>query len=135
MKKLTFLFVLIFALIGCSDKPSDNEIEEQIVGNLLSNGGDEIFRIENFEKTNGFEKDSKTYIADVKYELVFKKSLHEVAQQLKQESQESPFGRMGAELGVMALKMQFGSFEAGHKVSKEEKISFNKTENGWQVAE
>lgn len=135
MRKLPFLFALIIILSGCSGKPSENDIEKQIVVNLLSNGGEEIFQVENFEKTNGFEKDSKTYIADVKYDLVFKKGIQELAQQLKTESQGSPFGAVGAGLGIMALQMQFGNFEAGHRIAKEEKVIFIKTENGWHISE
>ncbi|MDF1762998.1 MAG: lipoprotein [Oleibacter sp.] len=135
MKKLIYIFALSLAFIlsGCSGKPSDGEIEKQITGNLLSDGGDEIFIVENFKKTNGFEKDSKTYIADVKYELVFKKGLQELAQLLEKESQSSPFGAMGASLGMMALQMQYGNFKAGHRVEKEEKVTFIKTENGWRI--
>ncbi len=135
MKKLPLLFALFLILSGCSGKPGDNEIEKQIVENLLRDGGDEIFQVENFKKTNGFEKDSKTYIADVKYDLVFKKGIKELAQQLKKESQGTLFGAMGAGLGVMALQMQFGNFKAGHRVLKEEKVTFIKTENGWRISE
>lgn len=135
MKKFIFAFILslVCILAGCSGRPSDSEIETQITGKFLSNGGEEIFAVENFKKTNGFEKDSKTYIADVRYELVFKKSLQELAQTLKNESQQSPFEAMGAGLGVMALKLQYGDFKAGHRVEKEEKVTFIKTENGWRV--
>jgi len=134
MKKIVFLFAILL-LTGCSGKPSNDEIEEQVVGNLLSDGGEEIFQIENFKKINGFEKDSKTYIADVKYDLVFRKGIKELAKHLKQESKGSPLGAFGAGFGIMALQMQYGNFKAGHRVTKEEKVTFIKTENGWRISE
>lgn len=135
MKKFFTIIALSFAFIlsGCSGKPSDGEIERQIIGKLQGNGGVQILTVENFKKTNGFEKDSKTYIADVRYEIVFKKGFPEVAQLLKQELQGSPFGAMGESLGMMALQMQYGDFKAGDRFVKEEKVTFINTENGWRV--
>ena len=134
MKRIACLLML-FILAGCSGKPSNRQIENEVVKNVLSDGGNELFQVENFVKTNGFEKSEHTYIADVKYDLVFKKSLEEVAQQLKNESQGSPFGALGSGLGILALNMQFGNFEAGQRVNKEEKVTFIKTENGWRIEE
>lgn len=133
MKKFLMIIAMALCLVGCGNKPSDSEIKNQVVGNLLSDGGKDMFAVENFKKTNGFERDEKTYIADVEYELVFKKGLREVAQQLKQESQGSLFGDMGVGVAVMALQMEHGDFKAGHRVSKAEKIIFIKTENGWRI--
>lgn len=93
-----------------------------------------MYLIENFEKTNGFEKDSKTYIADVKYVIVFKKGVAELSEDLKRKSQGSAFGEMGTAFGVLALQMQYGNFKAGHRVEKEDKIVFIKTENGWRIS-
>lgn len=133
MKKFLMIFAMSLCLVGCGNKPSDSEIKNQIVGNIMSDGGDDLFKVENFKKTNGFERDEKTYIADVEYDLVFKKGLREIAQQIKRESQGSLFGDMGAGVAVMALKMEHGDFEAGHRVGKAEKVTFIKTENGWRI--
>jgi len=135
MRKLSVLFALFLILSGCSGKPSDNDIEKQIVGYLLSDGGNEIVQVENFEKINGFKKGLKTYVADIKYDLVFKKGIKELTQQLKNESQGTPLGAMEARLAIEMLQMQFGSFEAGHRILKDEKVTFIKTENGWQISE
>lgn len=131
MKKALYLLVIL--LVGCSGKPTDSEVEQQMVGNILSGGGSEIFQVENFQKVNGFEKDENTYIADVKYDLVFKTGVKDMAQQLEQKSEASPFSKLGAGLGIMALQMQYGNFEAGHRVTKEDKVTFIKTENGWRI--
>ena len=132
MKKLLPL-LLVFLVCACTGKPSISEIEEQVVGKLLSDGADEVYAVENFEKTNGFEKSANTYIADVKYDLVFKKGIKDFALELKSDSHGSLFQQLGAGLNVMALKMQFGNFEPGQRVSRAEKVVFIKTEKGWRI--
>lgn len=135
MKKFLMIFAMALCLVGCGNKPSDSEIKNQVVGNIMSDGGDDLFKVENFKKTNGFERDEKTYIADVEYDLVFKKGLREIAQQIRQESRGSLFGDMGAGMATMALKMEYGDFEAGHRVGKTDKVVFIKTEKGWRIDE
>jgi len=129
MKYIMYLF-MVFLLVGCAGKPSDGEVKKQIIASILSDGGEKTFNVENYEKINGYEKDSNTYVADVKYDLVFKKGMKEIAQELKQQAKGSPFG---AGLGVMVLQMQFGNFEAGHRVTNDEEITFIKTEKGWRI--
>lgn len=67
MKK-TFAIVLSVILAGCSAKPSDGEIESQVIPKIRDNFvyPDKI-QIERFEKFNGFQKDEKTYVADLEY--------------------------------------------------------------------
>lgn len=133
MKKIVYMFVLLL-LAGCSGKPGSSEIEQQIVESLLKDGVEEIFKVENFEKINGFEKDHNIYIADIKYDLVFKKGIKELSHQLKQESSENPLAAFGGIGFIMALQMQYGNFEAGNRVTKEEKVELIKTENGWRIS-
>ncbi|MBO1927492.1 membrane lipoprotein lipid attachment site-containing protein [Thiomicrorhabdus sp. 6S2-11] len=136
MKKI-FLVSIMLLLTACSGSPSEGDIEDQVTEKLLGDGGDEYFEIDNFEKTNGFDKDDRTYIADVKYDVVFKKSLKEIAKEMEKEAKNSgsPFGAAGAGFGVMALSMEYGNFKEGHTVTKEEKIKLIKTENGWRISE
>lgn len=125
--------ILSLLLAGCSGKPSDSEIESAIVGKFLADGGDQILQVENYQKINGFEKDSKTYIADVRYDLIFKKSIKELAQQLKQETNGSPREALEAGLTIKLFQMQYGDFEAGHRLTQERKVTLIKTENGWRI--
>ncbi len=115
MKQLMFLIILIFTVSNCLAKPNNKEIEKQVLQSLSN----ELFLVENYKKTNGFEKNSKTYTAYVNYDIVFKKSLQDFAEQ-------SP-------LEAMALQMQFGDFKPGFRVMKEERVMFIKTENGWRI--
>lgn len=129
------VLVLMLILLGCSGKPSDVEIESLFVENLLKDGGEQLFQIDNFEKTNGFEKDSKNYIADVKYDLVFVKSLSEISERLVLESKHNILNSLGAGIGLLSLKVQYGNFKAGHRITKEEKVTFIKTEKGWRISQ
>lgn len=133
--KISLYICALLILAGCSGKPSSNEMAQQIEASLQGNGGADLFKIENFQKLNGFEKDNNTYIADVRYDLVFKKGIKEIAQQLQQDAKTSPLGTFAAGFGVLALQMQYGEFKAGHRVPKEDKVTFIHTENGWRIDE
>jgi hypothetical protein len=131
MKKISLLILLIFVLAGCSDIPDESEIQRQLLEQKLDNGVDTIFGIESFEKTNGYEKSPTIYIADVQYEIVFRKGLNELKKELVVGN--SPLESMQAELFFASLAMQYGNFEAGYRVQRTEKITFLKTENGWMI--
>lgn len=133
--KAPAIALAILLLAGCSGKPSRSQMEEQVVAHLTSGRGGELFRIENFEKLNGIKKDDVTYVAEVRYDLVFKKGLKEVERQLNGASQDSPLGALAAGFGAMALRLQYGEFEAGQRIPKADKVTFLKTDNGWRLEE
>lgn len=122
MKFLTIILLAI-ALTACSGKPSDGDIKAQYIENAMKGKDPSLSGIENFEKVNGFQKDERTYIADVKFDVIFKKSFDEVAKETKRD-----FGGM---LKLTALEETMGRFKAGHKISYEDKLTFTKTEKGW----
>ena len=132
------IFLIVVLLSACSLKPTESEIKSQVVANILSDGGSDIFEVQNFQKVDGFEKDKRTYIANVKYELVFKKSIKELevfaSQSIKKGNEfEQGMGALVSTFAILALKLEYGNFEAGFRVPKEEKIVLVKTENGWHV--
>lgn len=137
MQRMRILLLLLVSasLSACSNKPSDAEIKEQMLGHILNVDSQNVFSVENFKKTNGFEESKNTYIADVKYDLVFKISLKEMSQAVKEDQNTAPFNALAGGLAVMALKMQYGDVKAGDKINKEEKVTFIKTENGWRIKE
>lgn len=133
MKKFSIVLAFFIILTGCSGRPSDSDIETQTLEMLLSDGGDELFQVENFKKINGFEQDSKTYIADIEYDLTFKKSLEEIEQQFRREPQSSVFAGMGIGVSLWFLRLQYGNFEAGYRTTQAREVTFLKTENGWRI--
>lgn len=130
--KVFICAMVLLMLLACSVKPSDREIESQVIHNLMSEGGSDIFVIENFQKTDGFERNDKTYVAYVSYELVFKKGLKELREDFKAEK---GLGSVMSEIAVLMLMAQYGNFEAGFKILKKEKVVLMKTEKGWHVVE
>lgn len=135
MKKISLILMLVFIVLGCSSsKPSERDIKKQMEEYMMQGAGSEIFKIKNFKKTDGLKKGDKTYIANVEYNLVFKKDVEEVAKKLKDESQNSPFGAfMNTNLALMALKMKYGDFKAGHVVSQKEEVRLISTDKGWRI--
>lgn len=75
MKKFVSLFAILFLLSACSEKPSDSQIETALAAYLHKHNNN--LEVKDFKKTNGSEKDAKTYIADVEYYINIKSgSIH-----------------------------------------------------------
>lgn len=128
MKKL-LLVTLALVLAGCSGKPSEGVIKEQVTAKLLADGNDQVYEVNNFKKINGIPQDDNNYIAEVAYDLRFKVDLEDAGDALQSKSSNVFAGGLKA----MALGVKYGPFKAGDMLHFEEKIPFIRTDNGWQV--
>lgn len=131
----TFIIAMItfgIALTGCSATPSSEDIKLQVAKHVLQNGRDSIFIFENFHKINGLATNDGRYIVEVSYDLVFRKGLHDLTQEL--HTSDSPLVALGAGLEIMAQLLQYGQFEAGERLPCHEKYTLVKTEQGWRLA-
>ena len=124
MKRLLFA-IFIMLLAACANRPGDGDIERQVNERLLREGGS-LYVVENFRKTNGFEPGQNVYVAEVEYDLVFQKSLADLAINLR-DSQDP----LLAGLDLVALGLRYGQFQAGERRHRTEKVTFHKTERGW----
>ncbi|EKE75651.1 lipoprotein [Gallaecimonas xiamenensis] len=131
MKKWILALAAAALLAGCSDKPSEGDLEDMLTAKL--NDGYELFEIDDFEKLDALTKGEDTYLVDVQYTLVFTKDLKEVAEDLRKESKGSGLGDLGAGLGLMALKMQFGDFKDGDEVEQKQTLVLRRSEEGWKL--
>jgi hypothetical protein len=110
-------------LLGCAAKPDNKEIEQQVRAHVLRDGVHEFLEIRNFQKTNGFERDGRTYEADVRYDIRFTKDLQDMAKSV------SPLSAFQ----LMSLRLKYGAFSSGQTVTKTEKMTFIRTEQGWRL--
>lgn len=133
MRNMVFIGLIIVVLTACSNKPSDEELRTQVTAYLLKNNRDKLFSVENFQKVNGFQNDTNTYTAEVKYDLVFKISLEEASQLFGQGSNTSFLDKGITALGLLSLTAQYGNFKAGDRVARDEKVVLIKTEKGWRL--
>lgn len=133
MNKLITVLLLALLLTACSKKPSQLEMQRQVETTLQDQGLDQLFTVEHFQKTNGFQKSDNVYIADVKYDLVFRKDFDEVLAELKQQASDNPVLVLTDGMSSMALRLQYGNFKAGQRITREEKITFINTEQGWRI--
>ena len=124
MKRLLFA-IFIMLLAACANRPGDGDIERQVNERLLREGGS-LYIVENFRKTNGFEPGQNVYIAEVEYDLVFQKSLADMALSLRNSNDPLLTG-----LDVVALGIKYGQFQAGERRHRAEQVTFHKTERGW----
>ena len=125
MKRLFFPLLALLLLVACANRPGDKDIQRQVTERLLSEGGS-LYTIENFRKTNGFEPGQNVYVADVEYDLVFQKSLADLALNLRDRSDPLLAG-----LDLVALGLKYGQFQAGERRHRTERATFHKTERGW----
>jgi hypothetical protein len=127
--------ILCFALMSaCSKAPSDGKIESQVVAALTQGGADKLYDIENFHKTNGLQKDDKTYEAQVHYEVVFKKAIENFTKNIDANPSQSAGTSAVAYMVLGKALAQGAKVEPGGRVSMDETITLQKTDNGWQIS-
>jgi hypothetical protein len=125
MKRRLFPILALLLLVACANRPGDGDIQRQVTERLLSEGGS-LYIVENFGKTNGFEPGQNVYVAEVEYDLVFQKSLADLAINLRDSKDPLLAG-----LDLVALGIKYGQFQAGERRHRAEKVTFHKTEQGW----
>jgi len=135
MKKFLAVILLAGLMAGCSNFPNDQEIQFIITESILSDGFDDLFKVEAFQKTNGFQQSDKVYIVDVEYDLVFQKSFIDVVREISDNPTGPQYGLLGSKFILMTIQSNFGQFEVGDKIHKASKVTLIKTEQGWQVSE
>jgi hypothetical protein len=134
MKKIIAILLMPVLLAACSGVPESREIESMLRDSILSDGLGDLFVLEKFTKTNGFRESDNVYIVDVEYDLVFQKSFIEVVREIRANPAGPQYGMFGSKLVLTAIQSNFGQFDAGDRIHKQDKIRLHKTERGWQLA-
>lgn len=136
MIKQLAIVLLALTLAACSPSvPKDQAIETMVQESLLTDGLGDLFKIENFTRTNGFRQSENVYIVSIEYDLVFQKSFIEVVREIRQDPTGPQYGMFGSKLVLAAIQSNFGQFEAGDRIKKADKLTLHNTEQGWLLAE
>lgn len=135
MKKLLAIVLLAGFLVSCSNLPNDADIQSIVIEGILSDGFDDLFKVEAFKKTNGFQQSDKVYIVYVEYDLVFQKSFTDVVREIGNNPTGPQYGLFGGKFILATIQSNFGQFEVGDKIHKSSKVTLIKTEQGWQLSE
>ena len=133
MRKLIIVLLLALQAGACSDLPDANRIAALVREQVLADGLGDLFRLENFRKTNGFQPSENVYVVDVEYDLVFQKGFADVLREIGENPTGPQYGVFGSKLVLAAIQSNFGHFRAGDRINKREKFTLHRTENGWQV--
>ncbi|MCF8304483.1 MAG: hypothetical protein K9I94_14510 [Bacteroidales bacterium] len=131
MKKLIYALVVI-VLTGCSGKPGSRQVEKQIENYLIGNGLEKLYEVENVKKVNGILENDNTYIAIVKYELIFKMNLEEYGKTLDDNDVMGSFNDFG---NLLSIIISYGEVKEGDKIERKDEFTFIKTDNGWRLME
>ncbi|WP_163932621.1 hypothetical protein [Paraferrimonas sp. SM1919] len=123
MLKIVNTLLLALLLLGCSGKPSDSEVFEQITASITTPN---VYKVVDIERLNGWMEDQQ-YVVEVNYTIMFTNDIENAAKHMAKQS-----GFLGG-LGAMALKMQFGDFKKGDTRSITHAFHFRQTENGWRL--
>jgi hypothetical protein len=132
---LRFLALLSLTLLitACSGKPSSGELERILLIELKADTPQAIYKVENFKKIDGLAQDATHYNADISYELVFTKSLKEVAQQAE-NAPGGPLDKLGSGMNLVTLSLLYGDFKVGDRLPRQQTLNLVKSENGWRLA-
>ena len=133
VRNVLLAIVVSLSLVACQKLPNDHDIEQLVTAHVLSSGFEDLFAVENFAKTNGFQPSDNTYIVDVEYDLVFQKSFMDVVEEIGKNPTGPQYGVFGAKFILAAIESNFGQFEVGDRILKKQKVTLLRTEKGWQV--
>ncbi len=123
--------LLVLLVAGCSSKPGEESIRQQVTERLYQQYGEAVFEVVNFSKVNGFPRDDNTYIAEVEYDLRFKIDLEDAAKAMQPESDNI----FAAGMKAATLGLTFGDFKAGDLKHKKERVRFVRADKGWLLDE
>ena len=125
--------LVVLGLSACSGKPSSRIISKALELQLEDQGLDQLFDIRNVTKTNGYVDGEDRYVADVEYDLVFKQSYQELADQLEENDDGELLSTIGAGIGLIAIRLQYGEFNAGDTEHQVSRLNLINTEQGWRI--
>ena len=135
MKKFIAILLLSILSSACTKVvPGDGEVETMVRASLLTDGLGDLFVLENFAKTNGFRESDNVYIVDIEYDLVFQKNFVDVVREIRDDPTGPQYGMFGSKFILTAIQSNFGQFEAGDRIHKNDKFTLHNTEKGWQIA-
>lgn len=117
MKKFLALVAALLLLVSCSSKPNDDQTKAALEKEFVQLGFNNTYEVKEFHKNNGFEKDEKTYIADVTYVVAAREGK---AVNMNDLNEATKF---------------FGRFVIAKGMRVTEKITLIKTDKGWEVSE
>ncbi len=140
-------------LVGCSDRPSQSQIEnlykEQFSHNHLTPlPFDKIAKFKNFTTINGIKDNDITYHADIAYDLVFRIEYDDMMKLCTSEHSDGNKYDGGKTIFYcreqinqmnycegMDLRHFKGNLpvKAGDSCHREDNVVFIKTDNGWMI--
>lgn len=116
--RVSALIFLILTLAGCSNRPSDDLVED-LVKQLYEN---EYIKITKVERLDGYIDQDGDYAVDVRYTAQFTQSYKEVESKTR--------GVEKFALGLMSAVT--GEWKKGDTYVEEETFYFVESENGWR---
>ncbi len=136
------LTVLIFAgLAACGSHaakgPGAADIGSALRAQILTHGTSRFASIEHVQVRSIAPATDAAYLGSVRYEMVFNKGWSDIARDLeaapKPASAEEAQSRQKLIYGLMALKLQYGSFSAGLRVARDANVKLRRNGSSWDL--
>jgi hypothetical protein len=131
MRRLAPPILLLYLLItACSDVPSEGRIRSQVVAALSAHGADQLYDIQSFRELSGHKQDDGTYVASVHYEIVLKKGITTLPQEVLADPKlirsALLLGRALARAAIAGTPIQVGSH-----IPVDDEVTLVKSDDGW----
>ena len=141
---LLTLLIFVFALVGCSDGPSNSQLNKAFKDYQSENSIDGVIIVDSIKKTNGYTLDD-FYIVEISFDQRFLTDVDGAVALLNKEiantkttslADEMMAGLVGMMSNVgmvrMAMVSEYGNFSAGDVSQATDSLRFIETENGWR---
>lgn len=133
MKSLLSLLAVLFFVAACSGKPNDTQISQALENEMSKVGIAPFYIIKDFQKTNGVEKDEKTYIADVVYVVAMKEDAWSESNLSKVKPELKRGGTIDRKKVINTAAEFFRMLVAARGMRVTEKLTLIQSDNGWII--
>jgi len=138
IRRFILIGFYLMMLAGCSGKPSESAIADQIEQKINQQFGVDFVQIDALKRINGRTKNDGKYIAKVAYDIVFTKDVDDVAREMLDATNQPPANSPEAALtsvlagvGAIGLRVTFGKFKQGDRKHIIAMLRFAKWDDGW----
>lgn len=127
------LLVLLLStlLAACSQPPDHPAIRQALNRQLQQAHLGELFTVIQIDDARSYRHDDNHYTVDVHYTLQAKRDLDAYTQAVKNDPDRGTMDRLAMIVTLSTVRRRFGDFAKGDTFSEKQRISLERTNDGW----